>query len=46
MSVLRDHGFALTETAAEPDGRALETYLDFVVLAPYQHLWFPGDSQG
>ena len=40
VSVLRDHGFALTETAAEPDGRALETYLDFVVLAPYQHLWF------
>jgi amylosucrase len=33
-------GFALTERAAEPDGRALERYADFVVLAPYQHLWF------
>ena len=41
LGVLRDHGFALTEAAAEPDGRPLETSLDFVVLAPYQHLWFP-----
>jgi amylosucrase len=46
LGVLRDHGFAVTDAAAEPDGRALETALDFVVLAPYQHLWFPGDSQG
>ena len=28
-----------------PDGRSLEAYEDVVVLAPYQHLWFPGDSQ-
>ena len=33
-------GFALTEAAAEPDGRRFEVYRDFIVLAPYQHLWF------
>ena len=31
---------------ASPTAAPLETYHDFVVLAPYQHLWFPGDSQG
>ena len=46
LGVLGDHGFALSDAAAEVDGRGLETYHDFIVLAPYQHLWFPGDSQG
>ena len=46
LGVLGDHGFALSDTAAEVDGRGLETYHDFLVLAPYQHLWFPGVSQG
>jgi amylosucrase len=32
-------GFALTEAAAEVDGRPLERYQDFLVLAPYQHVW-------
>jgi amylosucrase len=38
-------GFALTDAAADVDGRPLERYQDFVVLAPYQHLWLPGSSQ-
>jgi amylosucrase len=37
---LRD--FALTETATDVDGRPLEVHQDFVVLAPYQHLWLHG----
>jgi amylosucrase len=40
LEVIRSRGFELSGAAAEPDGRALETYHDFVVLAPYQHLWF------
>jgi amylosucrase len=41
QSVSRDalRGFELTPAAAAVDGRGLETYQDFVVLAPYQHLW-------
>jgi len=40
LGVVRERGFSLTGAAAEPDGRGLEAYEDFVVLAPYQHLWF------
>ena len=32
----------LTEAAADVDGRPLERYRDFIVLAPYQHLWLSG----
>ncbi len=45
LGVARDRGFRLTEAASEVDGRPLEGYRDFIVLAPYQHLWLPGDSQ-
>ena len=40
LEVVRSRGFELTPAAAEVDGRALEAVHDFVVLAPYQHLWF------
>ena len=40
LDVARSRGFELTGSAVEPDGRSLESYHDFVVLAPYQHLWF------
>ena len=39
LRAFSEHGFAITETAAEPDGRPFESYRDFIVLAPYQHLW-------
>jgi amylosucrase len=39
LDVVRSRGFELTG-AAEVDGRDLELAHDFVVLAPYQHLWF------
>jgi amylosucrase len=39
LDVVRSRGFELTG-AAEVDGRDLEIAHDFVVLAPYQHLWF------
>ena len=45
LAVARDRGFRLTEAAGEVDGRPIEGYRDFIVLAPYQHLWLPGDSQ-
>ena len=47
LSVLRDHGFALTERGRRARRPRLETYHDFIVLAPYQHLWFgdPGASR-
>ena len=45
LGVARDRGFRLTEAAGEVDGRPIEGYRDFIVLAPYQHLWLPGDSQ-
>src|SRR3954470_8071323 len=38
-AVAHDRGFALSDAAAEPDGRPLRAEGDFVVLAPYQHLW-------
>jgi amylosucrase len=41
-AVARDRDFALSATAAEPDGRPLRADGDFVVLAPYQHLWLRG----
>jgi amylosucrase len=40
--VARDRGFAIAGDAAEPDGRPLQVEGDFVVLAPYQHLWLSG----
>jgi amylosucrase len=39
LQLVRERGFELTGAAAEPDGRELEASHDFVVLAPYQHLW-------
>ena len=36
----RSRGFELSGRAVEADGRGIEAYHDFVVLAPYQHLWF------
>src|SRR3954447_6857140 len=38
-AVARDRGFAIADDAAAPDGRPLRVEGDFVVLAPYQHLW-------
>ena len=35
-------GFSLSGAAAGPDGRGIEARQDFIVLAPYQHLWFSG----
>jgi amylosucrase len=32
-------GFAVTDAAGGVDGRPVEHHQDFVVLAPYQHLW-------
>jgi amylosucrase len=43
LGVLRN--FSLSDAAGEVDGRPVESYRDFVVLAPYQHLWLLGDSQ-
>jgi amylosucrase len=40
LDVVRSRGFTLTGGVSEPDGRGVEAYHDFVVLAPYQHLWF------
>ncbi len=45
LGVARDRGFRLTEAAGDVDGRPIEGYRDFIVLAPYQHLWLPGVSQ-
>lgn len=42
LGVLRERGFELTEAAGDVDGRPVEHYQDFVVLAPYQHLWLVG----
>ena len=39
LSALR--GFVVDASAGEVDGRAVERDGDFVVLAPYQHLWLP-----
>jgi amylosucrase len=41
-AVARDRGFAIADEAAAPDGRPLQVEGDFVVLAPYQHLWLRG----
>src|SRR3954463_684009 len=41
-AVARDRGFAIADDAAAPDGRPLRVEGDFVVLAPYQHLWLRG----
>jgi amylosucrase len=42
LSLLSDHGVALDERAAEPDGRALRTDGGGLVLEPYQHAWIDG----
>src|SRR3954447_1435313 len=39
MDMARDRGFAASAAAAEPNGRPLRVEGNFVVLAPYQHLW-------
>jgi amylosucrase len=41
-AVAGDRGFAIGDAAAEPDGRPLQVEGEFVVLAPYQHLWVRG----
>jgi amylosucrase len=38
-AVASDRGFAIAADAGAPDGRPLRREGDFVVLAPYQHLW-------
>jgi amylosucrase len=40
LSLVRDQGMRMTDAAAAPDGRPIEEHRDFIVLAPYQHLWF------
>ena len=35
-----DRGFVLTEPSRNPTAAPVEGYRDFIVLAPYQHLWF------
>ena len=35
-------GSPSTAAAADPDGRPLRVEGDFLVLAPYQHLWLRG----
>jgi amylosucrase len=42
LRALGERGFALTEAAGAADGRPIEGYRDFIVLAPYQHLWLRG----
>jgi amylosucrase len=42
IDVARGRGFAVAAGAAEPDGRPLRVEGDFLVLAPYQHLWLRG----
>ena len=37
--VARDRGFRPSPAAAVPDGRPLSSRGDYLVLAPYQHLW-------
>jgi amylosucrase len=39
LALVAEHGLALTPQAAEADGRPLSVEGEFVVLAPYQHLW-------
>jgi amylosucrase len=41
-AVAHDRGFVFADAAAEPDGRPLRAEGDFVMLAPYQHLWLRG----
>jgi amylosucrase len=45
LHAFSDRGFTLTEAAAEPDGRPLERHRDYIVLAPYQHLWMTSARQ-
>jgi amylosucrase len=39
LGFIHERGFRLSEAAAAVDGRRIEGYRDFAVLAPYQHLW-------
>jgi hypothetical protein len=39
-------GETVDDAAAAVDGRPLEAYQDFVVLAPYQHLWLHAPLSG
>jgi amylosucrase len=42
MAVVSEGGLALTEDAAQPDGRAAVVEEDTLVLEPYQYLWLRG----
>jgi amylosucrase len=42
LSLLAEHGMALDERAADPDGRPLRIHDATLVLEPYHHLWFRG----
>ena len=39
LAVLDERGLALTEDAAQPDGRPVVLEEDTLVLEPYQYLW-------
>jgi amylosucrase len=39
LSLLAEHGVAVDDRAAEPDGRPLRTHGSTLLLEPYQHLW-------
>jgi len=39
LAPVHERGLALAPEAAEPDGRPLAVDGDFLVLAPYQHIW-------
>ena len=45
VRVAREHGVALGERAAEPDGRPVAVDGDTVVLEPYAHLWLDGPGE-
>ena len=42
LAVVNERGLALTEDAAQPDGRPLVLEQDTLVLEPYQYLWLRG----
>jgi amylosucrase len=42
LAALSERGVALTEDAAQPDGRPLVLGEDTLVLEPYQYLWLRG----
>ncbi|CAA9465394.1 MAG: GH13_4 / GH13_16, partial [uncultured Solirubrobacteraceae bacterium] len=42
--VMREHGLALTPSAAEADGRMARAQADSVLLEPYQFLWLRAEA--